>query len=85
MEVKGPTGQESPEQFYPGNDPYVTYVRVTVSYGLVRVVMDLNSANAPPYQVQPMADWIMVRLGTATAAADGSGDSKVAAAVDTLP
>ncbi len=63
MELKGPTGQEVPEQFFPGNDSYVTYVRISVSYGLVRVVMDLNAATPPAYAVLPMADWVMVRLG----------------------
>jgi len=65
IDIKGPTGQEVPEQFFPGKDNFVSYVRISSRYGAVRIVLDLQAANPPPFTVLPMADWLMVRLGPA--------------------
>jgi hypothetical protein len=62
LEISGPTGGESPEQAFPGGDNLVSSVRVSRTYGKLRVAIDLASDDAPSYTVHTMADWIMVRF-----------------------
>lgn len=62
VDVKGPTGTETPELVYPGGDNVVSRVSVARSFGLLRVVLELQTNTPPTYSVHPMADWIMVRL-----------------------
>jgi AMIN domain-containing protein len=62
LDISGPTGSESPEESYPGGDPMIASVRVSRTYGKLRVAIDLATGDAPSYTVHTMADWIMVRF-----------------------
>lgn len=64
LDIRGPTGAESPEEVFPAGDTLVTRMRVSRETGLLRVVIDLQGDVVPEYAVFPMADWIMVRLKT---------------------
>jgi hypothetical protein len=63
IDISGPTGEESPEQAFPGNDSLVTRLTVSRTYGVLRVAIDLYSEGLPEYTVHQMADYVMVRLG----------------------
>ncbi len=62
IDVAGPTGAETPEQVYAGNDELVTSMRVSKTFGWLQIVLDLQTDELPPYTVQQLADYIMVRL-----------------------
>jgi hypothetical protein len=62
LDITGPTGGESPEESFPGGDTLVAGVRVSRTYGMLRVAIDLASQDMPSYTVHTMADWIMVRF-----------------------
>ena len=62
LEIKGPTGEEVPEAAFPGRDTLVARVRVSRSFGVLRVALDLQGDDPPRYSVHTMADWIMIRL-----------------------
>ena len=62
LDIKGPTGEESPEEVFPGKDALVSRIRVTRTPGNLQVVLELDSDVAPEYTVHPLADWIMVRF-----------------------
>lgn len=63
LEIRGPTGDETPEESFPGEDMLVTRVRVSRSFGVLRVALDLSLNDPPQYTVHTMTDWIMIRLG----------------------
>jgi hypothetical protein len=63
LDIKGPTGEEAPEQELPGRDSLVSRVEVTRSFGVLHVTLELRGSDVPPYTVHRMADWVMVRLG----------------------
>lgn len=62
LDIRGPTGTESPEEVFPGGDAIVTRVRVRRDIGLLQVILDIVGDHAPDYSVHRMADWIMVRM-----------------------
>jgi hypothetical protein len=62
VDIRGPTGAESPEETFPGGDSLVAKVRLLREIGLLRVVLDLAGSDPPKYTVHRMADWIMIRL-----------------------
>jgi hypothetical protein len=62
LEVKGPTGQEVPEESFPGRDTEISRLRVSRAYGVLRVVLDLPGDEPPEYSVHAMADWVMIRF-----------------------
>lgn len=62
LEISGPTGGETPEETFPGGDLLVSRVRISSTYGVLRVVVDLFGDELPEYSVHTMADWIMVRF-----------------------
>lgn len=62
LDITGPTGQESPEESFPGGDSVVSQVRVSRYTGLLRITLDLSVPDPPKYSVHRMADWIMIRM-----------------------
>jgi hypothetical protein len=62
LDIAGPTGEESPEESFPGGDTVVSQVRVTRYTGLLRITLDLSLPDPPEYSVHRMADWIMIRM-----------------------
>ncbi len=62
LEIKGPTGEEVPETVFPGRDTLLARVRMSRSFGVLRVALDLQGDDPPRYSVQTMADWIMIRF-----------------------
>lgn len=62
VDIQGPTGTDSPEEVFPGGDTLVTHVSVSRQVGWLRVILDLQSNEAPEYAVYPMADWVVVRI-----------------------
>lgn len=67
IEVKGPTGTETAEEQFPGQDSLVSGFRVSRQFGTLRIVLDLETNEPPDYSVHVMADWIMIRLQPADA------------------
>jgi hypothetical protein len=67
LDITGPTGTESAEEVFPANDTLVTHVIISRQMGSMQVVLDLDTAEAPTYDVLPMADWILVRIKPADA------------------
>jgi len=67
LEIKGPTGEETAEETFPGGDTLVSRFRVSRRFGVLRVVLDLQGDDPPEYSVHTMADWIMVRLDASDA------------------
>lgn len=66
IEAWGPnTGGDLPERTLAQEDPLVEQVRVSRKGGALTVVLDLRTSLPPPYVVNEMADWIMVRFGAA--------------------
>jgi len=65
VDIQGPTGEESPEEVFPGGDTLVTHVSVSRQEGWLRVILDLEGDDAPDYAVYPMADWVVVRIKSA--------------------
>ena len=63
LEIKGPTGTDTPEEAFDGNDALISTVRVERAFGVLRVTLELQGRNLPPYSVHRMADWVMIRLG----------------------
>jgi len=63
IDIKGPTGTETPEEEFPGQDTLVSRVHVARHFGVLRVVLDLQGDDMPPYTVHQMADWVMIRIG----------------------
>ena len=61
IEIKGPTGGESPEEAFTGGDTLVQRVRVARTFGSLQVAIDFAD-DPPSYTVHTMADWIMVRF-----------------------
>jgi len=66
VDIQGPTGTESPAETYPGGDTLVSHVTVSRQVGGLRVVLDLTTDDPPDFAVYPMADWVLVRIQTAT-------------------
>lgn len=62
LDIRGPTGAESAEERFPGNDNIVSAVRVSRDIGLLRVILDIAGDHTPEYTVHRMADWIMIRM-----------------------
>lgn len=63
IEAWGPPGDfDLPERTLPQVDPLVSQVRMSRSDGNLRVTIDLQGSDLPPYSVHEMADWIMVRI-----------------------
>lgn len=62
VDIRGPTGTESPEEVFPGGDMVVSHVGVTRTEGNLRVVLELQGDQLPEYGVYPMADWVVVRI-----------------------
>ncbi len=62
VDVRGPTGTESAEEAFPGNDSLVNAVRVSREIGLLRIVLDIAGDHSPDYTLHRMADWIMIRI-----------------------
>jgi hypothetical protein len=62
LEISGPTGGESAEQTFPGGDTLVSRVRISSTYGMLRVAIDLLADELPDYSVHTMADWVLVRF-----------------------
>jgi hypothetical protein len=62
LEIGGPTGGESPEESFPGHDGLVQRLRITRTFGGLRVAIDLQGGEVPDYSVHQLADYIMVRL-----------------------
>lgn len=73
LEVKGPPGEDAAEESYPGQDALVSQFRVSREFGTLRIVLDLQGTDPPPYSVHPMADWIMIRLGPVEAQEPAGG------------
>jgi hypothetical protein len=77
IQAWGPTGNEDlPERALPQIDPLISQVRVSRSQGGLRVVFDLQGTEPPPFRVQQMADWIMIRFttsGSGVGADEGEG------------
>jgi hypothetical protein len=67
LDIAGPTGTESAEEVFPANDTLVTHVIISRQMGSLQVVLDLDTPEAPTYDVLPMADWILVRIKPANA------------------
>lgn len=63
LEIAGPTGEESPEEAFPGSDDVVRQLRVSRTFGVLRVAIVLQADEVPEYSVHQMADYIMIRLG----------------------
>ncbi len=66
LDIKGPTGAETPEVAFPSGDTLVSRMRVSRQPGILRVVLDLQGDEPPEYSVHIMADWIMIRLAPDT-------------------
>lgn len=64
LDIQGPTGGNAPEENFPGQDNVISHVRVERLPGILRVVLDFRGEDLPSYSVHPMADWIMIRLGS---------------------
>ncbi len=62
VDIRGPTGTESPEEVFPGGDTMVSHVGVSRTDGNLRVILELQSDELPEYGVYPMADWVVVRI-----------------------
>jgi hypothetical protein len=62
VDIRGPTGTESPEEVFPGGDTMVSHVGVSRTDGNLRIILDLQSDELPEYGVYPMADWVVVRI-----------------------
>ncbi|MEO8603556.1 MAG: AMIN domain-containing protein [bacterium] len=67
LDIAGPTGTESAEEVFPANDSLVTHIHLARQMGSLQIVLDLDTAEAPTYDVLPMADWVMVRIKPAGA------------------
>lgn len=64
LQAWGPnTGGDLPERVLEQDDPLVQQVRVSRKGGTLHVVLDLHTAVPPPYIVNEMADWVMIRFG----------------------
>jgi hypothetical protein len=66
LDIRGPIGNDVPEEVYPGHDSLVSQIRVSRFSGVLRVILDLDQDTPPAYSVHMMADWIMVRFGEAS-------------------
>ena len=77
IEVMGPTGEEVPEENFPGRDTLVSQLRISRGFGVLRVVLDLQGDDPPDYSVHTMADWIMIRLAPRESSDLGSTRSVV--------
>jgi hypothetical protein len=63
IQAWGPAGDaDLPERNLPQSDPRISDVRVSRKEGGLRVVLDLQGEEPPPYSVHEMADWIMIRF-----------------------
>lgn len=62
IDIAGPTGTESPPEAFPANDTLVTQVTMSRQMNSMQIVLDLEGDAPPPYDVLPMADWILVRI-----------------------
>jgi hypothetical protein len=63
IQAWGPEGDtDLPTRVLPQSDGLVTNVAVSRNRGELRVVIELNTEEAPPHRVHEMADWIMVRF-----------------------
>jgi len=62
VDIQGPTGTDSPWETFAGGDTLVTHVGVARHMNGLRVVLDLAGDELPEYTVQPMADWVVVRI-----------------------
>jgi len=63
VEAWGPPGDFNlPERILPQTDALISQVRVSRRDGCLRVTIDMQSEEPPPYSVHQMADWVMVRV-----------------------
>jgi hypothetical protein len=62
IDIAGPTGTESAPEAFPANDTLVTQVTMSRQMNSMQIVLDLEGDEPPPYDVLPMADWILVRI-----------------------
>jgi hypothetical protein len=66
IDIAGPTGEESPQEVFPAGDDLVTRLEVSRTFGYLRIIIDLRTEQVPEYTVHQMADYVMVRLKTAS-------------------
>lgn len=67
LEVLGAGGAESlPEREVTQADPQIRAVRVARKGDVLRVTVELHARPPAGYEVQEMADWILIRLPAAT-------------------
>lgn len=63
VEAWGPRGDFNlSERVLPQTDALISQVRVSRRDGCLRVTVEMQSAEAPPYTVHQMADWVMIRI-----------------------
>jgi hypothetical protein len=66
VQAWGPVGEgDLPERVLPQLDAQITQVRVSRHDGGLTIVLDFRGDDPPPYNVNEMADWIMVRFAAA--------------------
>lgn len=65
VQAWGPIGEDLPERTLPPLDAQISRVRVSRREGALTVILDLQGDDPPPYSVQEMADWIMIRFSSA--------------------
>ena len=73
VQAWGPTGDDLSVQTLPPPDAQISRVRVSRRAGALTVALDLPGDDPPPYTVQEMADWIMIRFSGATGGSTESG------------
>ena len=56
-------GEDFSERAMPQADVELKGVRVARKKGVLRVTLELSRDEPPPYAVQEMADWILIRFG----------------------
>jgi len=65
VQAWGPAGDDLTERTLPALDAQIPRVRVSRREGALTVMLDLQGDDPPPYSVQEMADWIMIRFSSA--------------------
>lgn len=64
LDIKGPAGGESSdEESLQGEGP-LSRIRIARHTNVLRVSLDLEGRDVPPYSVHLLSDWIMIRLTT---------------------
>jgi hypothetical protein len=62
LDVKGPAGPNTVDEESLQGTPPLSRIRVARGPNLLRLSLDLERGEVPPYSVHLLADWIMVRL-----------------------